>query len=89
MSIATRQVSVTTSATRLDDSSNPPLRYGVLVRNRGTAAVYVGTAAVAAGTGYQLDPGEAVSMDLTTFDGGLYGIAASGSHTCHVLQQGS
>lgn len=56
-----------------------------VVRNRGTAAVYLGGSAVTTSTGFQLDIGEAVSVYLAPGEI-LYGISVSGTHVVHGLQ---
>lgn len=89
MTVAAAQVSVTSSATALETSTLTAQGASVLIRNRGAVAVYLGASNVAANTGYQLDPGEAVSLDAAgKFVLGVYGITASGSATCHVLRVG-
>lgn len=89
MSVQAARVSVTNSATRLDSTTDPMLRFSILVVNRGTAAVYVGSSSVTTATGTQIDVGGSVTLDMRSSDGGLYGIAASGTHTCHVTQVGA
>lgn len=83
---ASGQVSVTTTATLLDQSTGGSR--AVLVRNRGTVAVYLGAGTVTSGTGFQLDSGESVSIDVSGSGagGGLYARTASGTATVHVLQ---
>lgn len=84
------QVSVGDTATRLDQTLTPGVKSSsILVRNRGAVAVFLGPAGVATNTGFQLDPGESVSMDLGASAGPfLYGITASSTATCHVVQVG-
>jgi hypothetical protein len=56
-----------------------------LIRHRGTNPVYLGGANVSTSTGFQLDSGEAVPLDL--FSGEVvYGIVASGTERCDVLE---
>lgn len=86
MAISSNQVTVTTSATRLDPSTGVPTG-AVLVRNRGSAAVYLGGSNVTTANGFQLDAGESVPMDIRSGDA-LYGVVASGTQTVHVLQVG-
>lgn len=88
MAVQTARRDVTSVALRLDVTTSPERNASMLVRNRGTAAVYLGASDVTTATGFQLDAGEAVAVDLSTVDNGLYAIAASGTHTCHVLQSG-
>lgn len=82
------QRTVTTSATALDVDDTSNSSRSVLLRNRGSVAVYIGGSTVTSGTGYQLDPGESVSLDTAGTGAGVatYGITASGSSTVHVLQ---
>lgn len=88
MSATGRQTTVTTSATRLDDAVNTMANAAVLIRNRGSVPVFLGGAAVTTGTGFQLDAGEAISIDIAGANDPLYGVVASGSAVCHVLQVG-
>lgn len=88
MAVKGTQVTVTTSATALE-STLTAQGMSVLVRNRGAVAVYIGGSAVTAATGYQLDPGEAVTLDASDQNPlGVYGITAAVSCVCHVLQVG-
>lgn len=83
------QVTVTTTATRLDagSASEPQRRAALLVRNRGVVAVYLGSLAVSSSNGFQLDPGEAVNVDLGPYgSGGLYGRTASSTARVDRLQ---
>jgi hypothetical protein len=90
MAVVGSRVTVATTATRLDTSTAGNMaRSSVLVRNRGAAAVDLGGSGVTSGAGFQLDPGEAVDVDIVASDSGLYGIAASGTVRCDVIQVGS
>lgn len=83
------RVTVNTTATRLDVGRGTGGGFGsVLVRNRGSVSVDLGGSDVTTGNGFELEAGEAVTLDLATSDGGLYGIAASGTVRCDVLQVG-
>lgn len=88
MSVQPQRVTVTTSATRLDVTTDQQLRSSVAVRNRGAATVYIGGDAVTTADGFGLDPGDTVTIELTSGDDGLYGIVAAGTVACHVLQVG-
>ena len=79
---------VTTSATSLDVDDSANSSRSCLIRNRGSVAVFVGGPAVTSATGYQLDPGEALSLDTGGTGAGVatYAITASSSSTVHVLQ---
>jgi hypothetical protein len=58
-----------------------------LIRNRGSVAVFIGGSGVTTATGFQLDPGEAIPVDLD--DGEIpYGRVVSGTPICHVLEVG-
>lgn len=84
MAVAATRVSVGTTATQLDGNL-----YGnsaILIRNRGSAPIYVGPASVTTATGFELAAGEYVTVDIDGHDAGLYGITASGTVACHVLQ---
>lgn len=89
MAVSAARVDVTSTATRLDADLTAVRGGSALIRNRGTAAVYLGASNVTTSTGFQLDPDESVSIDLEGYSLGLYGRAASGTHTCHVMQVGS
>lgn len=82
------QRTVTSSATSLDVDTTFLTARSVLLRNRGSVAVYVGGSNVTTSNGYQLDPGEWVSLDSsgTGANTATYGVTASGSATVHVLQ---
>lgn len=80
------QVTVTNAATALDVNSTGAR--SLLVRNRGSVAVYLGGAAVTTGIGFQLDPGESLTADFPTYSAGLYGITASSTARVDVLEVG-
>ena len=81
-----KRVTVNTSADRLDTAPGAGAqRLSLLIRNRGSVVAYVGASDVADSTGFQLDPGDVMSVDLAPL-GGLYAVTASGSTTLHVLQ---
>lgn len=87
---ASAQVTVTTAATLLDRNTTASGR-AVLLRNRGSIAVYIGGPGVTTAVGFQLDPGEAISVDTAEgigVDTGTYGITASSTARVDVLQQG-
>jgi hypothetical protein len=89
MTVKPAQTSVTTSAVRLDQATDTDHISGqsVLVRNRGTVAVFLGGSDVTSAAGFQLDPGEAATFDLDGTDQ-LWGLTASGTTTLHVLGGG-
>ncbi len=57
----------------------------LIVQNRGANAMYLGGAAVAVGTGFQLDKTEAVSFTIQAGHS-LYGIVAAATEAAHVLK---
>lgn len=82
------QVSVTTTATRLDTSTAAGMgRSSLMVRNMGTVTIDLGGSTITAGTGFQLRAGESLSIDIASSDP-IFGIVASGTATVHVLQVG-
>lgn len=87
MAVLPARVDVAQAQIRLD--SLTMYSGSILVRNRGANAVFLGDVAVTAATGFQLDAGEAIQVDVTTQLDGLYGIATTGTNTCHVLQVGA
>lgn len=56
-----------------------------VIRNRGSVAVYIGASGVTTSTGFQLDPGESVSLRVARAMTPLYGITGSSSAAVHVL----
>lgn len=84
--VTSAQVTVTTAATALDQSTAGAR--SLLVRNRGAVAVYLGGSTVTTSTGTQLDPGESASVDILKYGSGLYGITASSTARVDVLQVG-
>jgi hypothetical protein len=84
--VSSAQVTVTSTATALDQSTAGAR--SLLVRNRGAVAVYLGGSGVTTANGFQLDTGESVSVDILGFGGGLYGIVASSTARVDVLQAG-
>ena len=86
--MASAQVTVTSSATALDQSTAGAR--SLLVRNRGAVAVYLGDSGVTTATGFQVDPAETVAIDIPRSGGAgaLYGITASSTARVDVLQVG-
>lgn len=60
-------------------------RRHVTVRNRGTTSVFIGAAAVTTATGYELEAGDAVGLELRVNEV-IYGIVASGTARVDVAQ---
>lgn len=88
MPIISSRVTVGDTATVVVD----PVRGGVpdpisgVIRNAGATTCYLGGAAVASTTGYELAPGEVFTADLVAGDV-LYAVCApAGSTTLHVLR---
>lgn len=55
------------------------------VKNAGGASVYLGGAAVSAADGFELAPGQVITIDHVAGDD-LYGITASGTVIVHVMR---
>ena len=88
MAVAARRVSVATTATLLTSvPSDSVSGQSILVKNKGSADVDLGPSGVTAGAGFALSAGESVSVDLSPGES-LYGIAASGTVSCHVFEGG-
>lgn len=85
MAATSARISVGTSAVTLAADVDSG---AALIRNRGTGAVYLGDASVTSSTGFQVDPGETVPVDLFPGDT-LYAVSASGSNVVHVLRVGA
>jgi len=60
-------------------------RRKVLIRNQGPATVFVGDSAVTAGTGYPVDSGAALELDVLGF-GSPHAITSAGTADIRVLQ---
>ena len=78
------QVTVTTTATLLVAANI--MDQTVWLHNQGGGAVYLGDANVTTSNGYKLDNGDKLQVPVGDHEG-LYGIAASGTHTIAVLKQ--
>jgi len=78
------QVTVTTTATLLVAANI--MDQTVLLHNLGGGGVYLGDANVTTSNGYKLDNGDKLQVPVGDHEG-LYGIAASGTHTIAVLKQ--
>lgn len=88
MAFVGTRVTVTDTATALESAVTSE-GVSVLIRNRGSVAVYIGGSAVTTSTGYQLDPGEAITVEADEVNPlGAYGIVASGTAVCHILRVG-
>ena len=81
-------VTVTDAPTRLDlwpaNGAGTPA-----IRNMDSSViVYVGNSGVTTSNGFPVKPDEVFSPDLRNYDGGVYGIVASGTVACRVFQVG-
>lgn len=92
MAVGSNQITVgITTPVRIDLTADGKELAYVLAKNMaaiGGQAIFVGPNTVTAGTGYQLDPQQAVGIDLGA-DDSLYGVTASGTAACHVLGRGA
>ena len=88
--IAAERVTVDTTSGGVLIAQGPSVSksHRLNVRNRGSVAVYVGPSGVTSSTGYQLDPGEQIGLELAAGET-LYGITASSSAAVHVLKAGT
>jgi hypothetical protein len=88
VAVRATRVTVGTSPTALTGSTTDyHTGQSALIRNRGSVAVFIGDGSVTTSTGFQLDAGEAIPADL--FEGETpYGIVASSTAVCHVLETG-
>lgn len=82
--IANGQVTVDTTAGGVTVAAARDTRKSILVRNRGTVVVYVGTGTVSASNGFPLDPGEALTVQTTA---AIKAIAASTSATVAYIEE--
>lgn len=91
MGVATVQLSIgTTPVVFRPDSSRPmPPGASLLIANRGTVAVFIGTSGVTPSNGFQLDPDQRMSFPVGTAGEKVYGVTASGTTVCHVIQTDS
>lgn len=85
------RVTVDTTANGTALWSNPttaPFSRGaeVIIRNRGSVAVYIGESGLTTSTGFQLDAGESLSLRVARGMAPLYGITGSSSASVHVLR---
>lgn len=91
MAVKSRAVSVATTATRLDsttDNDDEIRGQSVAVYNNGSATIYVGGSTVTTATGAPIAAGAwGPSFDLGSPEG-LYGIVATGTVEARVLETG-
>lgn len=81
---ATNQVSVTNSATVIKAANTNRKRITIKNPASNSAACFIGIAGVAANTGHQLDPGDAITLNTTA---AVYGIHASATQTLTYLEE--
>lgn len=81
MTYTSSQVTVSTTAARLDSGSSART---LLVR--AVADVFIGGPSVTAATGVKVKAGEDFADDMTGPDG-LYAVTATGTALCYVLQK--
>lgn len=90
MAVSSAAVSVTTSATALDqtDTSENGSQFGqsLLLRNNGSQTVYLGGSAVSTANGYPLGVGEEKAVRLDSSEK-IYGIVAATTCEVRVLAQ--
>lgn len=84
MAVKHGRVTVGTSVTVVLDATGDALS-GIVRVPSGGVAVFLGDAAVATGDGYELPPGEALSLDLDRGER-AYGVVATGSQEVHTLR---
>lgn len=91
MGVATSQVTVGTTPTifRPDSVRTIPPGASLLIANRGSVAVFVGTSDVTPTTGFQLDPDQRMSFPVGTAGERIYAVTASGTTVCHLIQTDS
>lgn len=85
--LKTDRITVTTTPVRIG-GTDEVVSLNVIFRNRGATPIYVGGPDVSTGWGYQVDPGEGLTMDMLATDNGIWALTASGSSTVHRLQRG-
>lgn len=86
MAISKRITATTTAG--LVNSTDADGRFGasLLLRNVGSASVYVGASTVTSTTGFEVEAGGVLALDLLRDS--LYVVTASGTVICHVLEAG-
>lgn len=87
MAVIARRIDVGTTVKQLVIPETVT-RYGLTITNRGTASIFVGGSDVTATEGSELGVGERMSIVLRKDDGGLFAVAASGTHRVDRIQVG-
>lgn len=85
--LKTDRVTVSTTPARVGGTEQA-VAVSATIRNRGSVPVFVGGPDVTTDTGYQLDPGEGLSIDMLASDDGVWGCTASSTAVVHRLQRG-
>lgn len=89
VALATR-VDVTNTQVQVNSTADPAGDAGLVITNRGSAAVYLGPTGVLTTTGYQLDPGASIAISDYNSRDAIFAIAASaGPFTLHTFRVGS
>lgn len=86
-SVRPAQIVVGTTAVELTPTGVPNQAHDVLVKAPDAAKLWVGPAGVTASTGFPIDAGGVLSVQLGSGER-LYGALASGSGTAYVLAVG-
>lgn len=89
MAVTSRAVTVTTTATRLDSTSDQSGEQAFAFYNNSTSIVYVGPSNVTTATGTPV-PAASWSPSISGLDAteGIYGIVGSGTAEVRVLEVG-
>lgn len=85
--LKTDRIDVGTTPTRIG-GTDEVVSLNVVFRNRGAGPIFVGGPDVTATWGYQVDPGEGMSLDMLASDAGIWGVTSSGTSVVHRLQRG-
>jgi len=86
MAVLARRVTVGTTATRLDASTDTNYAQSSVLIRCPLAAMWVGSPAVTTSTGFALAAGEWLEWDVTGYDA-IYGVVASATAECQVLEK--
>lgn len=87
MALIATPTTVDTTVKRLDIAETVT-RFGLTIANRGATSVFLGPPGVTPATGFELAPGERLSLTLRPSDGGIYAVSASGQNRIDRLQVG-
>lgn len=87
MAVDGRRVTVGTSATRLDTADTDSVSGKSITVKPDTTAIDLGDDTVTSGSGFEVAGDATLTVDLASGEE-LYGIAASGTVTVHVLESG-